>query len=501
MICFIMKNLFLLSLVTLFFITLPFFPAYGSNGKTGMGYCVLKEGVAIGKQINKSNTIYVVKNDFEQDNTSTLTIPQNCVLEFEGGSINGGTIVGNNTIIKASPLKIFSLTTELVGTWNVGYWFPEWFGAIGDGVTDDTEALQKLNGKSIFLSNKTYLCSNLVFNSYTCIFGINKFNSCLKQKDGVSGDFIRLENWFGGTISDIRIEGGNNVKQDKSLWMQALLKIVNYTYKHNTEAPGEYDGQDVSTYYSSINNVVIRRSCYSGLSVLGYGNTDNGKAVEHNWIHKITNVWVEQCSEYGIYDCATDNQWVNINVSRCGYTNLYVAGASELFNNVKLDGESGYRLDGQDSYAILRNRYNGSGLVLIGGNNTIIGLDIQSMKYKGITLDASRNTLIGSINNCGLGFSKSLKDQRNCPAIYLFGQNMIESNTLILNVYSVSDIVGTCVIKDSPEKYKVTNNSFNIQFRPNKSNYNSESYKMYVKDLKGLNTKDNKVIIPNNIEK
>lgn len=500
MICRKMKNFILSSIVTLFIINLPSIPAYGTKGKTGMGYCVLKEGVKIGKQINKSNTIYVVKNDFILDKTSIITIPQNCVLEFEGGSINGGTIIGNNTIIKASPLKIFSLTTELVGSWNVGYWYPEWFGAIGDGVTDDTEALQKLNGKSILLSNKIYLCSNLKFNSYTCLFGINKFNSCLKQQDGASGDFIRMEDWFGGTISDIRIEGGRNVKQDKSLWMQALLKIVNFTYIHNPEAPGEYDGQDVSTYYSSINNVVIRNSCYSGLSVLGFGNTDAGRAVEHNWIHKITNIWVEQCSEYGIYDCATDNQWVNINVSRCGYTNLYIAGASELFNNVKLDGESGYKLDGKDSYEILRNRYNGSGLVLIGGNNTITGLDIQSIKYKGITLDASMNTIIGSINNCGLGFSKSLKDQKNCPAIYFYGQNMAESNTLILNVYSVSDIVGTCVIKDSPDKSKVINNNLNIQYRPNNGNYKSESYKLYVKDLKGLNTKDNNVIIPN-IEK
>ena len=496
MICCKMKIFILSSLVTLFLISFPFISAYGSKGKTGMGYCILKEGVAIGKQIRKSNTIYVVKNDFEQDNTSTLTIPQNCVLEFEGGSINGGTIVGNNTIIKASPLKIFSLTTELVGTWNVGYWHPEWFGAIGDGVTDDTEALQKLNGKSIFLSNKTYLCSNLVFNSYTCLFGINKFNSCLKQQDGASGDFIRMENWFGGTISDIRIEGGRNVKKDGSLWMQALLKIVNYTYKHNPDAPGEYDGQDVSTYYSSINNVVIRRSCYSGLSVLGYGNTDNGKAVEHNWIHKITNVWVEQCSEYGIYDCATDNQWSNINISRCGYTNLYIAGSSELYSNVKLDGESGYKLDGRSSIEILRDRYNGAGLVLIGGGNILTGLDIQSIKYKGIVLDSSGNLIVGAINNIGLGFSKSENDQRNCPAVYLYGQNEVNSNTLILNVYNPSELVGSCVVRHASEVGNIYNNNFSIIFRPYENNYKSNHYKSYINDLIELRRLDNIVSLP-----
>lgn len=467
--------------------------AFGTTGNTGMGYRVLKEGIAINKQLNQANTIYVIKYDFVQGSSSVLVVPANCILEFEGGSICGGTIRGNNTTIKASPVKIFDPKTQLEGTWNVTYWYPEWYGAKGDGVTDDTQALQSLNGRSILLSNKTYLCSNLVFGSYTCIFGINKFSSCLKQKDNSSGDFIRLEDWFGGTISDIRIEGGKNIKQDKSLWMQALLKIVNYTYKHNPNAPGEYDGQDVLTYYSSLNNVVIRKSCFSGLSVLGYGNTDGGRAVEHNWIHKISNLWVEQCSEYGIYDCATDNQWSNINVSRCGYTNLYIAGASELFNNVKLDGESGYKLDGKDSYTILRDRYNGSGLVVIGGNNTITGLDIQSIKYKGITLDASMNTIIGSINNCGLGFKNSPKDQRNCPAIYLYCQNMIESNTLILNVYSVSDVVGTCVIRHAPEINKITNNVFNVNFRPHNSNYHIKAYDTYVIDLQELKKLDNSI--------
>lgn len=460
--------------------------------KKGNGYIVLKEGVPLAKQMRQENTIYVIRHDFDLGKSANLIIPANCILEFEGGSINNGTIVGNNTTIEASPIRIFDINTSLEGIWNVGVWYPEWYGAVGDGVIDDTKAIQKLNGKSIQLSNKTYLCTNLVFNSYTCIFGINKYNSCLKQKDYSTGDFIILEDWFGGTLSDFRIEGGSHIAGDSNLWMQALLKIVNHTAKHNPDAPGEYDGQDMYTNYSSINNLVIRHSEHTGLAVLGKGS-DNGKQTLYNWIHHISNIWVERCDEYGIYDGATDNQWSNINVSRCGYSNLYVAGSSELFSNIKLDGESGYKLDGKDSYTILRDRYNGSGLVVIGGNNTITGLDIQSIKYKGITLDASMNTIIGSINNCGLGFKNSPKDQRNCPAIYLYCQNMIESNTLILNVYSVSDVVGTCVIRHAPEINKITNNVFNINFRPHNSNYHIKAYNTYVIDLQELEKWDNTI--------
>ena len=382
--------------------------ASGMYRKSGMKYKVPQKNTPLSKQVTEDNTIYVIKYDFDLE-TSSIAIPPTCILKFEGGSINNGTVVGNNTTINADPIRIFSISTILEGSWNVGFWYPEWYGAIGDGVADDTKALQMLNGKSIQLLNKTYLCTNLVFKSYTCIFGINKYSSCLKQKDYSTGDFIILEDWFGGSLADFRIEGGSHIESDPKIWMQALLKIVNFRVKQNPDAPGEYDGQDVFTYYSSIDNLVIRHSEHTGLSVLGTG-FDNGKPTLFNWIHKISNIWVERCDEYGIYDSATDNQWSNINVSRCGLSNLYIAGSSELFSHIKLDGESGYKLDGLPSSVILENRYNGAGLVLIGGNNTITGLDIQSIKYKGIILDSSRNIIIGSINNVGIGFAHSIKD-------------------------------------------------------------------------------------------
>lgn len=58
-----------------------------------------------------------------------ITIPENCVLEFEGGSISGGTLVGNGTKIKAGIVKIFNTDIILSGTWNVAEAYPEWFGA------------------------------------------------------------------------------------------------------------------------------------------------------------------------------------------------------------------------------------------------------------------------------------------------------------------------------------------------------------------------------------
>ena len=46
--------------------------------------------------IDKENTIYVIKYDFDLEGKE-ITIPEGCILEFDGGSLNNGSIVWNNT--------------------------------------------------------------------------------------------------------------------------------------------------------------------------------------------------------------------------------------------------------------------------------------------------------------------------------------------------------------------------------------------------------------------
>jgi hypothetical protein len=71
--------------------------------------------------LKDANTIYIIQYDYTL-NDNTITIPANCVLLFQGGSITGGTLIGNNTTIVNSLITTNPLTdATLGGTWKDVY--------------------------------------------------------------------------------------------------------------------------------------------------------------------------------------------------------------------------------------------------------------------------------------------------------------------------------------------------------------------------------------------
>lgn len=203
--------------------------AYSSGSDNGMGRVVLKKNIVSNvntltqAMINTANTIYVIQYDFVLG--ENITVPANCVLEFDGGSISAGsgenmdTITGNNTSINAGLVKIFNTDITLAGNWNVAEAYLEWFDAKGDGVTDDSVALRKVNSirtsstpsivklGNLILSNKSYVLKQdveLYYNLIGCagtkiIFDGGSFNNAYsKAKD----ESI--------TISNVRFTATNN---------------------------------------------------------------------------------------------------------------------------------------------------------------------------------------------------------------------------------------------------------------------------------------------------
>ena len=86
--------------------------------------------------INKTTTL-----------TADLTVPDNITLKFEKpGIVSGAYTLTINGGIEAGLYKIFDTSTGLVvdGSPQIEAVCPEWFGAVGDGINDDTSAISQM---------------------------------------------------------------------------------------------------------------------------------------------------------------------------------------------------------------------------------------------------------------------------------------------------------------------------------------------------------------------
>lgn len=123
---------------------------YNAEQFSGKGYKILRKNIQDGKNIltqdmlNEANTVYEIRYDFDL-NEAKITIPEDCVLQFNGGSLSNGFINGK-------------ICNEYV--------IPEWFGAKGDGIVDDGYAIVNSFNvcKKVILGNsKNYLIDNSKF--------------------------------------------------------------------------------------------------------------------------------------------------------------------------------------------------------------------------------------------------------------------------------------------------------------------------------------------------
>ena len=137
---------------------------------SGMGRKYLRKNLVDGKNIltqemlPSANTIYIIQYDYDL-NGATITIPANCILDFQGGSLANGTVVGSNSDINSNPSTIFSNDLTISGSWRKNEWNIKWFGALGDGISDDTAAINaatKIPYATLLFPAGQYLISSTI---------------------------------------------------------------------------------------------------------------------------------------------------------------------------------------------------------------------------------------------------------------------------------------------------------------------------------------------------
>lgn len=150
--------------------------AYSPAEFSGLGRIYLRKNITGNKNIltqdmiNTGNTIYIIQYDYDL-NGSSINIPDNCVLKFEGGTLSNGTITFNKTHITDGKF----INVIPLGNINNTIAYAKWFES-----EDDTKVIHWLftiaaNNVQIELENKTY-------------------NIDTTNPDGYANGFIKIDN-------------------------------------------------------------------------------------------------------------------------------------------------------------------------------------------------------------------------------------------------------------------------------------------------------------------
>lgn len=96
---------------------------YDSDSFSGLGRTYLRKNMVNGVNIltqnlfSNANTRYIIQYDYDL-NGATITIPEGCVLDFQGGSLSNGSLSGSYTQIIYGDKAIFK-GIAIEGTWNI----------------------------------------------------------------------------------------------------------------------------------------------------------------------------------------------------------------------------------------------------------------------------------------------------------------------------------------------------------------------------------------------
>lgn len=157
-----MMNRVVTDLFLIIFFVLSFSDSYARELKR----IKLNAGIAFHTQVDcrlqgETNAVYEISSVFDIEGKE-VEMPAGCTLLFNGGRIKNGKLVGNNSKIESTAVQIFE-NIEFKGLWDNDVAYPEWYGAIGNGVEDDTKELYEAVCSPIskrLLLKKTYLVCN-----------------------------------------------------------------------------------------------------------------------------------------------------------------------------------------------------------------------------------------------------------------------------------------------------------------------------------------------------
>lgn len=235
-------------------------------------------------KFNKSNVIYKIVNDIDLGN-AVLTIPTGCTLDFAGGSIINGELVGTNTKIISGLQKIFS-SIVISGTWDNDNSYLEWFDLINSKYPIN-EALKLSN--NLRLLKNTYSVTTISIPKSVCIQGESTTESIINIDNTIDIDNNNIIlKTFSINPSDTFV--GDSLIKVHSSYYCVFEKLNMGSTKVDTAMI--FDGTD-NSYYHTITNCNIS-SFNIGIKFMGHANANS--VLYNNFYLVKTNIVIDSCN-------------------------------------------------------------------------------------------------------------------------------------------------------------------------------------------------------------
>lgn len=481
---------------------------YNASSFSGMGRAYLRKNITGGKNVltqammDKANTRYVIQYDYDLDG-GTVTVPEGCTLDFQGGSFRNGTISSTFNIINTDNHKIFD---KIIFENIQPRLYPEWFGARHNGIEDDTYSVQSaINySRNCFFSDRSeYLVTKTIsIPQNHSIIGNGakiKIDSTFEGNDynnDVPDETILYLNTSDGTVSGFDKAMRGAVIKDLRIFGTSLATglYIGYTNKNAINSPSNVN---YSIYGYVIENLYID-GCDVGILLTDCWDTNfNSLNVNDNVSSavkiagQVVNCTFNQCKLYGGEKVLSigGGKYGSSNTIRrpegCSFNGGFIGnggiGLYEInslafyFNNLIIDLNSSYAIDVTDATNMV---FNACWIYSQGVNPTIKIEPIStqnnntSLSIKGsyITRNSSGvNIDIGYYRN-GISISNNIFSQHPITAS-IDSFLVIENNFWIgqdttANLITIGD---NTIVRASANVFKITGNNIHTNIPSNRN--------------------------------
>ena len=453
---------------------------------------------------NSENTIYIIKYDFTLN--EDITIPKNCILDFDGGSIKDGTINLNNVTIVGTP-KFSNINCSGIIKNDIIY--SVWFSNIY--LNNIASLFSK--GKTILIEGTYYVDDSIVLDSNVCIKGTgtvskivfngNSNKDIFKLPGKTSPAYDSLLEKDDYEYENIEISGitfdynRTNVSTDISIGWISLYDCKNINiHDNNFISTGEVLEYPKSIHFIGCKNVKVE-NCYSEKAPLvyfiksegGYFNNNIGVdiystfiehtqsfngTISHNFVIGTTGTGKSVLSSNSV-GVLFDNNYIDANqdelfLINLGHTSSTSSEHRELLakdnivkNNTLKGGSISIYSQQSENLIIKNNKIDSNKKCIVFNSsaiNNIIENNIIKCSYKGTSDEPETSAIIRSKCSGDLIFKNNkITFVYGYRAIFLYSyNNLYIENNMFVAEYNENIIAGISLF--GKKTINICNNSF-----------------------------------------